>query len=182
MNRKVLLAGLLLVVPLLGVLFANLGRNPHAVNSPLIGRPAPPFTLPPVGGGAPVSLASLRGRPVVVNFWATWCAPCAEEHPLLGAAANALGADVQFIGIVYEDEEVPVQAYLRGHGKAFPSLMDAGSKTAIAYGVFGVPETYFIDPDGNVAAKFVGPLDREALLANLRKAKAAVRTATGGTS
>lgn len=178
MNRKVLLAGMLVVVPLLGVLFANLGRDPHTISSPLVGRAAPAFTLRPVGGGAPVSLTSLRGRPVVVNFWATWCGPCLQEHPLLREAARSLGADVQFLGIVYEEEETWVQSFLREHGGGYPSLMDAGGKTAIAYGVFGVPETYFIDPDGMVAAKFVGPLNQEALAENLRKARGAVRAAS----
>jgi cytochrome c biogenesis protein CcmG/thiol:disulfide interchange protein DsbE len=179
-NRRVLGVGLLVVVPLLVVLFANLGRDPHTINSPLVGRAAPPFTLLPVGGGAPVSLASLRGRPVVVNFWSTWCVPCFEEHPVLRAAAQSLGPDVRFVGIVYEDEEAAVQAFLRAHGGSYPTLMDADAKTAIAYGVFGVPETYFIDPQGNIAAKFVGPLNRELLGEYLRKAGAAVRTANGG--
>jgi cytochrome c biogenesis protein CcmG/thiol:disulfide interchange protein DsbE len=181
LNRRVLAVGLLVVVPLLGVLFANLGRDPHTINSPLVGRAAPPFTLSPVGGGAPVSLASLRGRPVVVNFWATWCVPCYEEHPVLRAAAESLGPDVQFVGIIYEDEESQVQAFLRAHGGGYPTLMDADAKTAIAYGVFGVPETYFIDPDGIIAAKFVGPLNSEVLGEYLRKARASVRTANGGT-
>jgi cytochrome c biogenesis protein CcmG, thiol:disulfide interchange protein DsbE len=180
LNRKVLLAGVIVVVPLLGVLFANLGRDPKTISSPLVGRAAPPFTLRPVGGGAPISLESLRGRPVVVNFWATWCGPCFEEHPVLSAAARSLGSDVHFIGIVYQDEETWVQSFLREHGGGYPSLMDADGKTAIAYGIFGVPETYFIDPEGRVTAKFVGPLSPELLAENLRKARAPVRAASGG--
>jgi cytochrome c biogenesis protein CcmG/thiol:disulfide interchange protein DsbE len=177
LNRKVLIGGALVVLPLLALLVANLGRDPHRVGSPLVGRMAPPFTLARVGGGEPVSLESLRGRPVVLNFWATWCIPCAEEHPLLRAAAQRLGPDVQFIGIVYQDDETGARTFLAEHGGGYPSLLDTGGKTAIAYGVFGVPETYFIDGDGKIAAKFAGPLSREALLQNLRKAGAASRTA-----
>ena len=68
-NRRVLIAGLAIVLPLVAVLVMNLGRDPHSIRTPLIGRPAPPFSLTPVGGGAPIDLRSLRGRPVVVNFW-----------------------------------------------------------------------------------------------------------------
>jgi cytochrome c biogenesis protein CcmG/thiol:disulfide interchange protein DsbE len=169
LNGRVLLAGLLVMLPLVGVLAANLGRDPHAIDSPLVGRAAPEFALRPVGGGAPVSLAALRGRPVVVNFWATWCAPCYEEHAALVETARALGSRVQFLGVVYEDTEDQVRNRLLRGGSAYPALMDPGSRTAMAFGVFGVPETYFIDAQGRIAAKSVGPIGAEALTANLRR-------------
>jgi len=175
LNRKVLAAGLAVVVPLLAVLVMNLGRNPHAIDSPLVGRPAPPFTLAPVGGGEAVSLSGLKGRPVVLNFWATWCVPCYQEHAVLVSTARASGAGVQFLGVVYEDEEPRVLEWLRRQGSAYPSLLDPEGKTAIAYGVFGVPETYFIDPGGKVVAKHVGPLDPDTLGARLRAAQGGTR-------
>ncbi len=175
MNRRVLVAGLLVVLPLLALLVLNLGRDPHAVDSPLIGQPAPPFTLTPVGGGAPVSLAGLRGRPVVINFWATWCVPCYQEHPVLVQTARALGSQVQFLGIIYDDEDARVQAFLAEKGSAYPSLTDAGGKTAIAYGVYGVPETYFVDPVGKIVAKYVGPLGADTLADRLRLAQGTAR-------
>ena len=171
MNRRVLLAGLGVVVPLIVLLVLNIGRDPHAISSPLVGRPAPPFTLAPVGGGEPVSLAQLQGRPVVLNFWATWCVPCVQEHPLLLSAAQQLGEEVQFFGIVYQDEEENARGWLRRHGSAYPSLVDPQSKTAIAYGIIGVPETYFIDPEGTIVAKHIGPLDGQTLMARLREAR-----------
>ena len=171
MNRRVLLAGLGVVVPLIALLVLNIGRDPHAIPSPLVGRPAPPFTLAPVGGGEPVSLAQLQGRPVVLNFWATWCVPCVQEHPLLLSAAQQLGEEVQFFGIVYQDEEENARGWLRRHGSAYPSLVDPRSKTAIAYGIIGVPETYFIDPEGTIVAKHIGPLDGQTLMARLREAQ-----------
>jgi cytochrome c biogenesis protein CcmG, thiol:disulfide interchange protein DsbE len=173
-NRKVLVAGLAIVLPLLGVLVANLGRDPHSVRSPLVGRPAPPFRLVPVGGGAPVSLESLHGKPVVINFWATWCVPCFQEHPVLVESARSL-RDVQFLGIVYEDEEDRTGEFLRERGASYPSLMDKDGRTAIAYGVFGVPETFFIDPEGRIVEKYVGPLDRGALLSLVARAGGGVR-------
>ncbi len=172
MNRKVFAAGLLVAVPLLAVLLLNLGRDPHSAPSPLVGRPAPPFSLTPVGGGQTVTLASLRGRPVVLNFWATWCVPCVQEHSALTQAARSRGSEVQFLGIVYNDEEAPIQGFLDLHGRAYPSLLDKEGKTAIAYGVYGVPETYFINPGGLIVSKFVGPLNPSALGEELKKAGA----------
>ena len=171
MNRRVLVVGLLVVVPLLGVLLLNIGRDPHAFNSPMIGRPAPAFTLRAVGTGAPTSLASLRGRPVVINFWATWCVPCFEEHAVLVAAAREAGDGVQFLGVIYEDEEGQVGDFLTRQGKAYPSLMDDDGKTAMSYGVYGVPETFFVDAQGRIAAKYTGPLSPDTLAENLAKAR-----------
>ena len=170
MNAKVVVVGLVVVLPLLAVLLLNLGRDPHSIRSPLIGRPAPPFSLAPVGGGGPISLDSLRGRPVVMNFWATWCVPCFEEHAALAAAARTF-REVQFLGIVYEDDESRTQAFLAQRPSSYPSLMDAEGRTAIAYGVFGVPETYFIDGEGRIVDKYVGPLDRGTIAALLGKVK-----------
>jgi cytochrome c biogenesis protein CcmG/thiol:disulfide interchange protein DsbE len=170
MNRKVLAAGLAVVAPLIVLLLVGLGRNPHAVRSPLVGRPAPPFSLTPVGGGEPLSLDGLKGRAVVLNFWATWCVPCAEEHDVLVSGSRAWKDQVQFLGVVYQDEEDEVGAFLRKHGRAYPSLFDEGGKTAIAYGVFGVPETFFIAPDGTIVEKFAGPLDAAELSGYVRKA------------
>jgi cytochrome c biogenesis protein CcmG/thiol:disulfide interchange protein DsbE len=168
LNRKVLAAGLVLVLPLFAVLVLNLGRDPHA----LVGRPAPAFELRPVGGGAPVSLAALRGKPIVVNFWATWCMPCLEEHAALQEGARASGA--QFLGIVYEDDEGNVSNFIKQRGgSSYPSLMDEGGRTAIAYGVGGVPETYFIDSAGTIVRKFAGPLSPDALADLLRQVQGA---------
>jgi cytochrome c biogenesis protein CcmG/thiol:disulfide interchange protein DsbE len=170
-NRKVLLAGLAVALPIVGLLLISLGRDPHRMDSPLVGRAAPAFLLRPAGGGEAVSLASLKGRPVVVNFWATWCVPCHEEHPVLTAGAR-LYPDVAFLGIVYQDEEPIVLDYLRERGGGYPSLLDDGGKTAIAYGVYGVPETFFIAPDGSIVEKYTGPLGADALRNLVQKARA----------
>ena len=159
----------MLIAGLVGVLLLNLGRDPHSIRSPLVGRPAPPFALAPVGGGAPVTSESLRGRPLVLNFWATWCAPCLEEHETLQRAGASLGGDVQFLGVVYEDEEDRVKAFQQRYGSTYPSLLDPDGKAAIAYGVAGVPETYFVDADGVIRAKYAFPLNAETLAENLKK-------------
>jgi cytochrome c biogenesis protein CcmG/thiol:disulfide interchange protein DsbE len=167
--------GALVVLPLLALLVANLGRDPHSVRSPLVGRAAPPFSLPTVDGERTVSLESLRGKPAVINFWATWCVPCYQEHPALNGAAQALAGEVQFLGIVYEDEPARVGAFLRERGNAYPSLLDEGGRMAIAYGVYGVPETYFLDGAGRIVEKYVGPLDPETIARLVTLAKAGGR-------
>ena len=178
MNRKVLAVGLGIIVPLLAVLVANLGRDPHAVASPLVGRPAPAFKLAPLGGGAEVTLEALRGRPAVINFWATWCGPCLQEHPLLVATARSR-PDVQFLGVVFDDEPSKVQEFLRQHGTAYPQFVDPGGHAAIAYGLAGVPETFFLDPQGTVVAKTALPLDPDTMADNLAKAQKAGAAGSG---
>jgi cytochrome c biogenesis protein CcmG/thiol:disulfide interchange protein DsbE len=89
---------------------------------------------------------------------------------VLTAAARELEGRVRFVGVIYEDSEDNVREFSRKHGKAYPSLLDEAGRTAIAYGIFGVPETYFLDASGTIVAKHVGPLDEASLAAQLRKA------------
>src|SRR5687767_15877295 len=142
MNRKVLLIGLALIVPVVAILILALKRNPNEVRSPLIGKPAPPFALQEVSTGRPVSLQNFRGRPVVVNFWATWCVPCYAEHEVLTRTAS-IAPNIAFVGIAYDDPEEKILQFLQQYGSAYPTAMDPEGKTAIAYGVYGVPETFF---------------------------------------
>ena len=163
MNRVVLVLGLLIVLPLVGVLALNIDRNPGSIDSPLVGKQAPTFRLERVASGSPVDLAELRGRPVVINFWATWCVPCYQEHAVLVSEARRRGEQVEFLGIVYQDEKDRVARFLDERGGGYANLMDDSGKTAIAYGVYGVPETFFLDPSGKVVSKFTGPLNRRSL-------------------
>ncbi|HXA17971.1 MAG TPA: redoxin domain-containing protein [Thermoanaerobaculia bacterium] len=169
MNKTVLIIGVVIVAVIVFVLFAGLGKDPAIIDSPLIGKPAPPFALKAVGSGETIDLESLRGKPVILNFWATWCGPCYEEHPTLVANARNL-PNVQFVGVVFNDEENKIMRFLAERGTAYPTLLDANGKTAIAYGVGGVPETYFINPAGTIVAKYAGPLSTEELQTNLAKA------------
>jgi thiol-disulfide isomerase/thioredoxin len=98
-NKKVLLAGALVVVPLVAVLAAGFGTDPRAIDSPLVGKAAPTFSLADVAGTGTVSLPTLRGKPVVVNFWATWCQPCKAEHADLQALAKAWSGRASFVGV-----------------------------------------------------------------------------------
>ncbi|HXH93637.1 MAG TPA: redoxin domain-containing protein [Thermoanaerobaculia bacterium] len=170
MNRTVLIVGIVIVAAIVFVLFAGLGKDPAHIDSPLVGRPAPPFALKAVGTGETIDLETLRGKPVVINFWATWCGPCYEEHPTLVANARNLQPEVQFIGVVFNDTDDKIMRFLAERGSAYPTLLDTNGKTAIAYGVGGVPETFFLNPKGTIVAKFEGPLTTEALQAELAKA------------
>lgn len=158
MNRRVLAAGMFLVTPLIIFLAMGLGRDPKKVRTPMVGKPAPQFALPTVDDGGQVNLETLKGRPVVVNFWATWCVPCYAEHGVLLEAARSR-PDVAFVGIVYQDERDRVRKFLQQNGSGYPSLIDEGGAVAIAYGVYGIPETFFIDAGGRIVAKHEGPLD-----------------------
>jgi cytochrome c biogenesis protein CcmG, thiol:disulfide interchange protein DsbE len=171
MNRTVLIVGAIIAIALLGVLFMGLGKNPADIRTPLIGKAAPGFALRDVRTGETVDLAQYRGKPVVLNFWATWCGPCWEEHPVLVANARILQPQgVQFLGVVFQDEEKKILTFLDQRGSGYPTVVDDRGKTAIAYGVGGVPETYFIDAEGVIRAKHNGPMSTDILQANLQKA------------
>jgi cytochrome c biogenesis protein CcmG/thiol:disulfide interchange protein DsbE len=170
MNRIVLISGIVIAAALVVVLFLNLGHDPAAIDSPLIGKSAPPFALKAVGTGETIDLAKLRGKPAIINFWATWCGPCYQEHPTLVQNARILAKDVQFVGVVFNDTEQKIQAFLADRGSAYPTLLDESGKTAIAYGVGGVPETFFLDRGGKIVAKYTGPMSTEDIQTNLAKA------------
>ena len=170
MNRTVLIIGILLAAGLVGVLFLGLGNDPGKIQSPLIGKPAPTFALRQVGTQNTIDVALLKGKPAVINFWATWCGPCWEEHPVLVANARMLQPNVQFLGVVFQDKEDKILGFLDQRGSSYPTVVDDAGKTAIAYGVGGVPETYFLDRNGVIVAKFSGPMDSDILRENLQKA------------
>lgn len=168
MNRIVLSVGMVISAVLVGLLFLGLGKNPNEIRSPLLGRPAPAFALREAGTGQTIDLARYRGKPVVINFWATWCGPCWEEHPVLVAGARG-HADVQFLGVVFQDTEEKILGFLEQRGASYPTVVDDRGKTAIAYGVAGVPETFFLDANGVIVAKYSGPLNAMDLERELRK-------------
>jgi len=141
------------------VLASRFGADPSLVPSPLIGEPAPEFALPTLDGTSTVSLSGLEGDIVVVNFFASWCLQCRAEHDDLVATAEAFSEQgVSFVQIAYQESPAQTLAYLdeAGISPAMRHLADPGSRTAIAYGVFGIPETFFIDADGVVVGKLVG--------------------------
>ena len=144
------------------VLASGFGADPGLVDSPLIGEPAPQFDLETLDGQGSVSTQDLDGQITVVNFFASWCLECRNEHDELVATADSFAEDgVRFVQIGYQEDPEQTLAYLRevGTSEATDYLADPGSRTAIAYGVFGIPETFFIDPEGVVVGKIIGEAD-----------------------
>lgn len=162
MNRTVLFVGALLVVPLLIFLALGFRSNPHYIQSPLIGREAPTFALEDLDGTR-FDLVAFRGQPVVINFWATWCQPCLYEHPILIQAAKHYEGRAQFLGIVYQDDAEPIRRFVGRRGAWGPSLIDADSQVAIAFGVYGVPETFILDSQGVIVEKVTSAVDWRTL-------------------
>ena len=127
--------------------------------SPLIGQTAPEATLPRLDGRGDLHLAGLQGQVVVVNFSASWCVACRAEHDDLVATASAFQErGVVFVGVVYQDDPESARGFLdeMGWGDNYQYVLDPGSRAAISFGVFGVPETFFIDPKGVVVGKITG--------------------------
>ncbi len=174
MNWKRATIASLFAVPVI-ILFAwGFKQDPNNIPSPLPGRMAPDFRLPVFAPGeAPttlpvgdtVHLASLRGEVVVLNFWASWCLSCRDEHRELSAFARRYAdKPVHFLGVLYNDFPTPAINWIQEMGgQQYPSVNDATSHTSIDYGLYGVPETYFIDGSGRVAYKQTGPVTDSVL-------------------
>ncbi|GMU58353.1 MAG: TlpA family protein disulfide reductase [Myxococcales bacterium] len=155
------------------VMAKGFGSNPHEVPFLLSGKPAPAFTIKRLDNDQPVSFSDFKGKPLVINFWATWCGPCQTEHPVLDWAAKKYEGQAVFLGIVFEDNEQNTKRFLAQNGWSFVQLFDPKSTVAVDYGVSGVPETYFIDRNGiinhKVAAPFVDPREFAAHMETILK-------------
>ncbi|MFZ5668116.1 MAG: DsbE family thiol:disulfide interchange protein [Pseudomonadota bacterium] len=151
------LAGLVL----LGVLFVgySLKRNPQVQPAALVGKPVPDVTLPDLATGVPVRLRDIDG-PVLVNFFASWCAPCEIEHPTL-MRLKARG--VAIVGVAYKDAPPNSQAFLARLGDPFAvRVVDRDGRAGLEFGVTGVPESYLVDAGGVIVAKFTAELTPQA--------------------
>ncbi len=178
MNRRVLLVGLGVSLPLLAMLGFAFRHDPNIVESPLIGKPAPNFRLADLDGNV-VELAELRGRPVIVNFWSTYCPPCIVEHPLLMAGARRWQGEIHFLGVIYQDDPDLIAQFNADYGSWGPSLIDEDGRVAIAYGVYGPPETFFIGRDGVIVDKAIGAVSPDQLLATADRMLASQAATTG---
>ncbi|HEX4895866.1 MAG TPA: DsbE family thiol:disulfide interchange protein [Solimonas sp.] len=151
----------------LTVLFAfGLQQDPRLVPSPLIGKPMPAFDQARLGAEGRATQADLVGRPLLVNFWASWCAGCQVEHPFLMQLASQ---GVEIVGIDYKDTDEAGLAWLGRHGNPFRSLVaDREGVAGLDWGVYGVPETFVIDARGVIVYKHVGPLDERVWREQIR--------------
>ncbi len=156
----------------MGLLAFGFTRNPADLPSALLGLEAPDFDLAVMpmyarleeagsaGATERARLSSLAGSPVVVNFWASWCLACRAEHAALSEAADGhRHRGVHFFGVLYQDTPPNARRWIdEMGGQSYPTLLDPGSRTAIQYGVYGVPETFFIDRAGRVVHRHLGPV------------------------
>jgi cytochrome c biogenesis protein CcmG, thiol:disulfide interchange protein DsbE len=171
-RRPLLVGAVVVVVALLTALFAfGLSRDPTLVKSVVVDRRAPDFALRTIDGTRTVRLAELHGQVVVVNFWASWCRDCIVEHGSLQAAWDRYrDQGVVLLGVAFNDKVDDSLAFARRLRMDWPLLADPGSRTAIAFGVYGVPETFVIGPDGTVAFKQVGPIPYAVLSDRISRA------------
>ena len=165
-----------LFAALAGLFFIALNAgDPSSLPSALIGKPVPKFALPPLNAQDPtkgmqgnVSSAALgNGKPAIVHFFASWCAPCRVEHPAVMALSEKLRAQdpaIPFFGINYKDDATAARRFLSGYGDPYTHIgVDRSGRTAIDFGVYGVPEIYVIGGDGTVLFRHAGPLTEEAV-------------------
>lgn len=185
-RRRLALLALPLVVflALAGLFFSRLesGGDPSRVPSALIGQVAPEARLEPLPGlmreGVPVpgfDVADLKGKPTLVNVWASWCVPCREEHPVLMELAR--NPQWRLVGLNYKDAPDNARRFLGQNGVPYEAVgVDPNGRAAIDWGVYGVPETFVLDRNGVIVRKFVGPLTdqrvKEQLLPLLAKLSA----------
>lgn len=163
-RRALLLAAVAVAVSAVVLLLSiGLSRDPSATASPLVGRAAPDFTLAQLDG-KPFTLSKLRGQVVVVNFWASWCTECHTEQPALNQTWQRFrDSGVVVVGVNFEDTAGDAGDYVRTAGVSYPVVEDSDSRTALAFGLRGIPETFLIDRTGRIVDRIIGPVDATKL-------------------
>ncbi len=166
-----------ILAALIALFAIGLRKDPSKIPSPLIGKPAPMFNLPTLAGRG-FSAADLKGHATVVNFWASWCTPCLDEHPVLLELSRS---GIVIIGLNYKDEPAAAQAWLAQHGNPFQLVaQDLDGRVAIDWGVYGVPETFIVDAQGTIVHKQVGALTREVWQREIAPLMGGPRPVAGG--
>lgn len=169
--------------------FSLQSGDPSKLPSAMIGKPVPASTFPAIDGllenGAPVpgfSNADLaKGKVTVVNFWASWCASCVEEHPLLAEIAEA--ADVPIFGIAQKDDPAASRRFLSRYGNPFTAAgQDPTGRASIDWGVYGMPETFVVNGEGKITYKHVGPISRASMERDVLPAIAAAKAGSSQTA
>ena len=165
----------LLNMGLLALLLTQLLKPASSSGSdPLVGHPAPNFSLAmlrPPSGKCELSLSNFKGKPVVLNFWASWCEPCKEEAPLLESTwkqMQAQGKDVVFLGIDFRESNNDAISFLHLYSITYPTALDADGSVASKYGVTSLPQTIFINRNGTVMSRVPQQLTAQALSSNLQ--------------
>jgi cytochrome c biogenesis protein CcmG/thiol:disulfide interchange protein DsbE len=167
---RVVVIALVPVLILAALLGFGLGRDPSSTpTNQLVGKPAPEFELRNLRTGEMVRLSDLRGHPVVMNFWASWCVECIAEHTSLANSWQRFGNEgVVFLSVLYQDTPSNAEGFLDGLVGNWPDLYDKDGRTALDYGVTGVPETVFISPDGVITHKVISVVSSDVIREQLQ--------------
>ena len=164
---------------MIGLLAYGFMRDARYIPSPLVASQAPFFTLT-LFDGRSIRLEDFRGKAVLVNFWASWCVPCrAEARALEAAWQKYKGSNVVFIGVNIQDKELDARAFIKEFDLTYINGRDESGKIAIDYGVWGIPETFFIDPRGRITYKHAGELKTPIIAAKLDEALQGIVSAEG---
>ena len=170
----------LIIGPILGLLAFGFTRDARYITSPLLAKPAAPFTVT-LFDGRKLSLDDLRGKAVFLNFWASWCPPCrAEARDLEAAWRQVKDKDLVFLGVALQDSDKNSLEFLKEFDVTYPNGRDEAGKIGIDYGTWGIPESFFIDPQGRITYKHVGGISAELVLAKLNEAAEGIVSAQEG--
>jgi cytochrome c biogenesis protein CcmG/thiol:disulfide interchange protein DsbE len=175
-----LIITLAIIAPILWLLAFGFQRDARYINSPLVAKQAPAFALTLFDGGK-ITSEELRGRAVFLNFWASWCVPCRAEAKDLEAAWQRIkGKNLVFVGVALQDTDKDSRAFLQEFNVTYPNGRDAGGKIGVNFGVWGVPESFFIDPQGRITYKHVGGISAALAMTKLEEAQRGIVTAKEG--
>ncbi len=161
-GRVRLVAQVIALACVAGLLALLVWKLAHQQHAPPVGSQAPSFSGPRLDaqpGDPPLALSDFRGRPVVLNFWASWCIPCKSEAPVLERYYRRYGHRVAFLGIDYHDLTSEAKTFVAAHGLTFPILADGSGDVTSRYGISQVPETYVLAASGKIVAHLAGPID-----------------------
>lgn len=177
--RRLAITGLI-IGPILGLLIFGFTRDARYITSPLLAKPGAPFTLT-MFDGRKLSLEDLRGKAVFLNFWASWCLPCREEaRDLESAWKKVKDKNLVFVGVALQDTDKNAQEFLQEFNITYPNGKDESGKIAVDYGTWGIPESFFIDPQGRITYKHVGGIRAALVIAKLEEAAKGIVSAQEG--
>ena len=175
-----LLITLGIIAPILALLAFGFTRDAHYITSPLLATPAAPFNVT-LFDGKKIALENLRGKAVFLNFWASWCDPCrAEAKDLEAAWQKVKDKNMFFLGVALQDSDQNSKEFLKEFNVSYANGRDETGKIAVDYGTWGIPESFFIDPQGRITYKHVGAIRAALVLTKLEEAAKGIPSAQEG--
>lgn len=175
-----LIITLAIIAPVLWLFAFGFRRDARYIKSPLLAKQATPFTVT-LFDGRKVNLSDFRGKAVFLNFWSSWCPPCREEARDLEAAWRRVkDKNMVFLGVALQDTDNDSRAFLQEFGITYPNGKDESGRISVDYGTWGIPESFFIDPQGRITYKHVGGIRAALVTAKLEEASRGIVSASEG--